>query len=150
MMQQLIEHLRKDNLSIVIGCDNTNISNSTQEGDAILAFNTKGISTLLHLVNENADVLRGATVVDKVVGKAAAALLILGGVKELHALLISDGALDLLATTDIKVTYDKRTPHIVNREHTGWCPMESACRYCHSAEECLEAIQNKLQELKTK
>ena len=99
-------------------------------------------------MNHDTAQLKGATVVDKVVGKAAAALMILGGVTRLHALLISDGALGLLSTTNIKVSYDQQVPHIINRSGTGWCPMEQVCQHCVTPEDCLTEIMNKISQLK--
>jgi len=139
MKQLLIETLRNGAHSLVI-----------ERGDMIKTYDTKGVSTLLELVSQRSDLLSGARVVDKIVGKAAAALMILGGVKELYAMLISDGALKLIRDTSIKVEYEQSTPYIINRDKTGWCPMEEACRDCVTPEECLKEIRNKLSQLKGK
>lgn len=136
MTQPLIDLLKKGHHSIVI------------DNGTITTYDTKGIATLLHIVNHDTAQLKGATVVDKVVGKAAAALMILGGVTRLHALLISDGALGLLSTTNIKVSYDQQVPHIINHSGTGWCPMEQACQPCITPEDCLTEIMNKISQLK--
>ena len=130
MKNELIDLLRNGNHSLVIHRDTTSV------------YDTRGIATLLQIIDKNSNELSGATVVDKVVGKAAAALMIVGGVSELHALLITQGALSLLATSDIHVSYDTLTDHIINRNHTGWCPMEMACRDCVTAEECITEIRN--------
>ena len=130
MKNELIDLLRNGNHSLVIHRDTTSV------------YDTRGIATLQQIIDKDSNGLSGATVVDKVVGKAAAALMIVGGVSELHALLITQGALSLLATSDIRVSYDTLTGHIINRNHTGWCPMEMACRDCVTAEECLTEIRN--------
>lgn len=130
MKNELIDLLRNGNHSLVIHRDTTSV------------YDTRGIATLLQIIDKDSNELSGATVVDKVVGKAAAALMIVGGVSELHALLITQGALSLLATSDIRVSYDTLTDHIINRNHTGWCPMEMACRDCVTAEECITEIRN--------
>lgn len=149
MNEQLIDLLQKGNHSIVIcrHCGNF-ADNDSCDCPQLLTYDTKGIATLLQIVNDDSGLLRGATVVDKVVGKAAAALLILGGTKELHALLISRGALDLLATTDVKVSYGRQTDHIMNSAQTDWCPMEKACRDCKTAEECLTAIREQIMKMR--
>ena len=150
MKQQLIDYLNNGKHSIVIE-RNIRPENTIENGiNSVLAFDTTGIATLLQIVSEDTEMFRGASVVDKVVGKAAAALMIIGGVRELHALLISDGALSLLANTGIIVSYDKRTDHILNRDNTGWCPMEMACRNCRSAAECLTEINECINRLKNK
>lgn len=130
MKNELIDLLRNGNHSLVIHRDTTSV------------YDTRGIATLLQIIDKDSNELSGATVVDKVVGKAAAALMIVGGVSELHALLISQGALSLLATSDIRVSYDTLTDHIINRTNTGWCPMEMAFRDCITAEECITEIRN--------
>ena len=145
MREQLIDLLRNGNHSIVIGRDDGSPGNGNPQ---VLTYDTKGIATLLQIINDASDQLRGATVVDKVVGKAAAALLVLGGTKELHALLISDGALDLLGRAGVKVSYDRLTNHILNRDQTDWCPMEKACRDCETAEKCLAAIREQLTKMR--
>ena len=139
MRQKLLDLLHDGQHSLVV-----------ERGTDVSTFDTKGIATLLQMVNGGSDALRGAVVVDKVVGKAAAALMVLGGVVELHVVLISDGALRLLDGTDIKVDYDRRTDHIVNRDGTDWCPMEKACHDCLTAGECLERIKECLENMKTK
>lgn len=136
MIQPLINLLKNGPHAIVI------------DHGTITTYNTKGIATLLQMVNQNTSPLKGATVVDKVVGKAAAALMILGGVTRLHALLISEGALSLLSTTDIKVSYDQQVPYIINRMGTDWCPMEQACQHSLTPEDCLKQIKNKISQLK--
>lgn len=130
MKNELIDLLRNGNHSLVIHRGTTSV------------YDTRGIATLQQIIDKDSNELSGATVVDKVVGKAAAALMIVGGVSELHALLITQGALSLLATSDIRVSYDTLTDHIINRNHTGWCPMEMACRDCVTAEECITEIRN--------
>ncbi len=130
MKHELIDLLRNGNHSLVIHRDTTSV------------YDTRGIATLLQIIDHNSKELSGASVVDKVVGKAAAALMIVGGVSELHAMLISQGALSLLATSDISISYDTVTDHIINRTHSGWCPMELACRNCVTAEECITEIRN--------
>lgn len=107
----------------------------------VRTFDGRGVSDLYRLLCEEADFLRGASVADKVVGKAAAALMIAGGVKEVSADLISRLALDLFEGTEIKVTYTKEVPHIVNRAGTDWCPMETRCKDCRTVEECIREIE---------
>ena len=83
----------------------------------------------------------GASVADKVVGKAAAALMILGEVGELHADVVSRPALDLFADSGVRVSYGTAVPHIINRTKTGWCPLETCCRYCLTPQDCLVRIE---------
>ncbi|MBO5006382.1 MAG: DUF1893 domain-containing protein, partial [Clostridia bacterium] len=84
---------------------------------------------------------------DKVVGKAAAFLYLFLGVKNLHALVISEHALSLLLGNGVAVSYDTLVPMIRNRTDTGFCPMEQATMNCSSPEEALAAIKETLKKL---
>lgn len=106
----------------------------------VRTFDGRGISDLYKLRKDGAEFLKGVSVADKIVGKAAASLMMLGGIKELYADTISELALDLLKLSEINVTFGKKVPHVINRTKTGWCPMETACRDCRTAEECLVEI----------
>lgn len=99
------------------------------------------MADLYALLREDSDFLKGASVADKVVGKAAAALMILGEVGELHADVVSRPALDLFADSGVCVSYGTAVPHIINRTKTGWCPLETCCRYCLTPQDCLVRIE---------
>lgn len=110
--------------------------------DEIRIFRERGVKDLYHLLCNRPEFLRDAFVADKVVGKAAAALMMLGGVRELHAEVISRQALELLSASDMAVTYHIAVPYIINRSKSGWCPLENRCRDLHTAEECLVRIED--------
>lgn len=102
----------------------------------------KGVKDLYRLVKEQPEELAGAFVADKVIGKGAAALLVLGKVDEVFAEVISAPALALLETYGIEVGYTDCVPNIINRSHTGICPVEELCKDCRTAEDCLPQIEN--------
>ena len=62
----------------------------------------------------------------------------------LHGLVVGD-ALGVFAFHYVGELVGQRhgvlVNHIENRSHTGWCPLETACRCCATAEECLVAIK---------
>ena len=82
-----------------------------------------------------------ASIADKVVGKAAAALIALAKVKEVYADVVSRPALDLLSKTNVKIRYGTVVPYIINRTATGWCPLEIRCFDCATPEECFYQIE---------
>ena len=129
--QFLIDTLFRERCSCVI-----------RSGDVIRIFRERGVKDLFRLLKEEPAMLRGAFIADKVVGKAAAALMLLGGVRELFADVISHSALELLARYRVRVSYTVAVDHIINRTRTGWCPMEIRCRECTTADECLEQIED--------
>lgn len=109
---------------------------------SIRTFKQPGIADLYDLLQQDVSFLRGAIVADKVVGKAAATLMILGNIQQVYADIISQSALELLQNTDIQVDFGQLVPFIENRDKTGWCPLESACFEIKSTKDIFPIIQN--------
>jgi len=91
---------------------------------ALLVSDEHGIRPPLLWLRENPDILRGAEVADKVIGKAAALLFAHGGARSVWATRMSEAARDFLRATDIEFSYDELVPAILNRDGTDLCPME--------------------------
>ena len=117
-MKQLIDILHNEGLTLVIRDSNGEIHRFTQ----------RGVKDLLSLVQDRPEVLRGALIADKAVGKAAAACMVVGGIGQVHADVMSEPALALLQAHGISSGYDQLVDHIINRTKTGWCPMELLSR----------------------
>lgn len=107
----------------------------------IHTYGQHGVADLYDLLLRHPHLLRGAEIADKVVGKGAAALMVLGQVKEVYADVISEPACELFRNAGIPVTYALRVPAIRNRAGDGWCPVETLCRDKATAEECLPMIR---------
>lgn len=71
---------------------------------------------------------------------------VLGGFKTVYADIISTPALALLCEAGIETTFAQEVPHIINRDKTGWCPLETACMELNTVEEMYPVIQNLYQE----
>ena len=84
----------------------------------------------------------------RIVGKAAAFLYVLLGIKILYANVISELALDVLKKYQIKVFYANTVPMIRNRTDTGYCPMEQATCDIDDPKEAFDAIKATLKSLK--
>lgn len=128
MMSKLIEALKGHSLAVLTADGNTRV------------FTGRGVTDLYRLLKKEPQALSGALVADKVVGRAAAALMMLGGVKEVHIEIVSDLALSLLAESAVKISYEVSAPHILNGAGTDWCPLEKACYGCTTAQQCLAEI----------
>lgn len=128
--RQLVDLLRDEQASCVI-----------RNGAETRIFRERGVKDLFRLLEEDPAFLAGAYIADKVVGKGAAALMVLGGVRGVYAEVVSAPALGLFSAAHIPVEYGIEVPHIINRAKTGWCPVEMLCRDCRTAEECLPLIR---------
>lgn len=104
-------------------------------------FRERGVKDLYRLLREEPEFLRGAFVADKVVGKAAAALMILGGVEAVFAGVISTPARELFRRAGMEAACTEEVPHIINRTRTGWCPLETRCFFLTTPEACLAQIE---------
>lgn len=104
-------------------------------------FRERGVKDIYRLLKEEPDSLRGAFVADKVVGKAAASLMILGGIAGLHADVASEPAMALLRKYGVDAECTECVPHIINRSGTDWCPLEKRCFGLSTPQECLASIE---------
>ena len=93
--------------------------------ETIITSCHRGVRPLMELLETD---VTGFSAADKVVGRAAALLYRLLGVRELYAAVISRGALEVLNQGGIAVCYDTLTDGIINRAGNGPCPMEAATR----------------------
>lgn len=128
-MNDLIDLLHKGRHSMVVA------------NGEVCTFNGRGVIDLYHLLQDDPGFLYEASIADKVVGKAAAALMALAKVKEVYADVVSRPALDLLSKTNVKIRYGTVVPYIINRTATGWCPLETRCFDCATPEECFHQIK---------
>ncbi|HHW46016.1 MAG TPA: DUF1893 domain-containing protein [Clostridiales bacterium] len=101
-------------------------------GNIYVSFE-KGIKPVLGWLAEN-NLLKGASVADKVVGKAAALLFAYAGIKEIYAEILSQPAKMVFDKHNIPVSYLKLVKNIRNRNNTDICPMEKMAADINSPE----------------
>jgi len=95
------------------------------DGKEIIASKQRGIAPLLDLYKTKKD-LSGFSAADKVIGRAAAFLYILLGIKEIYAKVISETSIELLNKNNVKIHYYECCTNIINRTGTDICPMEKS------------------------
>lgn len=120
-----------------------NVSCVVAGGPVLLHSEKRGISPLLDYLQT--DQLHGCLVADKIIGTAAAALLILGGAKGVYGQVMSRDARTLLEQHGIETACSTLTEHIVNRKGDGLCPMEQAVSTLQLPEE-LSLVPNLLRQ----
>ena len=104
----------------------------------------RGVAPILELLREDPDSLEGGYVADKVIGKAAALLLMYGRIRALYTKVISSHALNVLKDSGIEVIYDKLVPFVINRDGTDMCPMEKLVLQIESPEDAFEVLDKKI------
>lgn len=135
-MDNLIQTLLDGNHSLVIA------------KDTVRTFDGRGVSDLFGLLHNDPATLAHAHIADKIVGKAAAALLVLAKVQSVYAHVISRPAYNLLIDAGTDVRYGTLVPHIINRAGTGLCPLETRCLPCRTPAECLDQIRSFIRQMK--
>ncbi|WP_040213098.1 DUF1893 domain-containing protein [Clostridium polynesiense] len=102
----------------------------------------RGIKPILTWINHGGKLLENASIADKVIGKAAALLLVYGGIKEAYTPILSEHALWVFKDYDIEVEYDTLVPYIINRDRTGICPMEQKVMDIRKDEEAFKVLSD--------
>ena len=108
-------------------------------GVIVAAEEGRGLDPLLKLLD--AGKLAGAVVMDKVIGRAAAAICAEGGAAKVYASLAGEGAAELLEGRGIPLAAEKTVELILNHERTGSCPMERAVAELDEPKKMIEAIR---------
>lgn len=116
-------------------------------GGEVVTSDLRGVMPMLGFLREGRD-LSGFCAADRVVGRAAAMLFAKAGVRAVHAEVMSDGAVALLAAHGIDASCDVRTAAIENRQKTGLCPMESAVAGIEDIDAGIAAICRRAEELR--
>ena len=119
-----------------------------RNGEIVRVESGRGVAPMIRLYEDGA--LQGAYVVDKIVGKAAAMLMTLGGVSGCYALTVSRAALDWFVGHGIPVEYEVCAEYIVNRAGDGMCPMEQTVKDLNDPSEALTALKQKIAELRNR
>ena len=83
------------------------------------------VKDIKEILKENNKALENAIVADKVIGKVAASLLTVAGVKEIYTDVISELAIPVLEDNQVKYEFKEKVKYIKNNDNTGMCPMEN-------------------------
>ena len=114
--------------------------------DTLYTTTQRGVAPLLNWLDAGID-LTGFSAADRVVGRGAAFLYCLLGVKEVHARVMSHPAAEVLQTYGITASADTFVEGIINRSGTGPCPFEAAVMDIQEADKALIAIRSKRRQM---
>lgn len=112
----------------------------------LLTSDRRGVAPMVAFLREG-QTLAGYAAADRVVGKAAAWLFILAGVRAVYADTLSEGGRELLSCHGIPVQWKALTPAIRNRDDTDLCPMEQAVAEAADAADALRRIEARMAQL---
>jgi len=110
----------------------------------------RGVMPLLDFSDRTPGLLRGATVVDKVIGRAAAALLISGGARAVYGETMSADAREFLERHGVAADCGKLVPRILNADRSDLCPLEKSVAGIDDPVAAAAALRRKVAELRKK
>ena len=134
-MQQLIEILRREKCSLVV-----------KNHGIVTTYSKPGVRDLEYLLDHDPEMLHGAVIADKVIGKAAAAMVVVGGVKELYAEVMSKRAIPFLEEAGIAYTYGTLVDTI--KEEGDRCQLEKITAPATTPEETVALLRTHFEEKK--
>jgi len=136
-MQQLIDILHKKECSLVVRAQTGEVS----------TYSKKGVRDLIWLLDNAPERLQNAQLADKVIGKAAAGLIVRGGVTEVYADVMSRLALPLLDVSGIDYSYGELVERIVIPLGDNRCPLERIVAEAQTAAEVEAMLRQHFEEM---
>ncbi len=109
----------------------------------------RGIAPMMNFIANGTD-MRGYSVADLVVGKAAAMLFVLSGIKSVFAKTLSKSGEEILKRYEIPYEYETLTDKIINRDGTDICPMEKAVSVTEDPQEAYDLLSERIKSMTSK
>jgi hypothetical protein len=119
-----------------------------RDGEVIFSSGSRGVAPLVEAVDAfGREGLMGVVTADRIVGRAAALLNVYMGAVEVHALLISAGAKEVLGEHGVGFIFREETDAIKMRDGVVFCPFERLVQGVSDPEEAYLMIRAKLSDL---
>lgn len=126
------EKLKQKNLALVVA----------KRGEVVFETSSHGIGGLLKAIEELEKEMKGSSVADKIVGKAAALLCVHAGVVAVFAVIASETSIQALRDNNVLCRFENKVPHILNYERGGICPFEKLVFDISDPEEAYERLKS--------
>ncbi|MGO5051377.1 DUF1893 domain-containing protein [Lachnospiraceae bacterium LCP25S3_G4] len=136
-LEQAAKILKEQNVSCVI----------LKEGHLPYLSNEIGIKPLMVELQSDKYAFRDAIIADKVVGKAAALMAILGGAMAIYGEVMSEEAIAVLESHHIIYGYGTKVSYIENRRKTDRCPLENAVMHIDDPQIAFDVLEQTIRRL---
>ncbi len=133
-MNEYLEELNKTGNSLMI----------YSHGRLIFQSASKGIRPHLEAIEKHGEALRGTLMVDKIIGRAAALLILYSGAAEAHAQVLSRPGKQVLDMHGLPTSYVELTDHIKMEDGSIYCPFERMVQGVADPIEAYTAIIEKM------
>jgi hypothetical protein len=112
-----------------------------KNGTVLRTGTREGIGELIQTMDELGEAAHGASLADKIVGKAVAMVARTGKLRAVYSPLVSQSALDALTIDHIPLEYDRLVPLILNKRNDGPCPMEKLTQPIQDPRQAVVALR---------
>ncbi len=117
-------------------------------GDLIFESSLKGIRPHLKAIDDLGETLAGSLMVDKILGRAAAFLVVYDKAAEVIAQVVSIPGKQVLDEYNVKLSYREVVPHIKMENGVIFCPFERMVQGINKPEKAYRAILHKMNAFK--
>lgn len=116
-------------------------------GKLIFQSAEKGIKPHLDASRELGEKLHGTIIADKIVGRAAAFLIVHARAVEVHAAVLSKPGMEVLNRYAVPYVIGALVDHVLTEDGRIYCPFESMVQGIDNVDEAYEAIINKMKSM---
>jgi len=106
-----------------------------------------GVKPIFQRIKLNKNFFKDAVVADKIIGRAAAMLLIASGISQVYGETMSLPAIKILEEYNIYYEFGQKVDFIHNRDNTGLCPMEETVKDIDLPKEAFELLSKTIARL---
>ena len=115
-----------------------------KNGELFFESSQKGIRPHLKAINELGSSLEGSLMVDKILGRAAAFLVVYSKAAEAMTAVVSTQGKKVLEKYGVKFSYREEVPHIKMENGVIYCPFERMVQGIDDPDEAFRAIVEKM------
>ena len=130
--------------------ENEDVSFVVIKNNEIIKDKAIGIKPIFQRIKMDKNFFINTLIADKIIGKAAALLLVSSGIREVYGQIMSKSAIEVLKNYNIYYRYGEKVDFIHNRNNTGLCPMEETVRYIESPSEVFIPLEKTINKLMSK
>ena len=111
-----------------------------RDGVIVAEERGRGVEPLLRLL-DGRRLGPGSLVFDRAIGRAAAAICLVGQVREVRALVMGEDAAELLRRYDVACSAERMVDRVLNRDRTADCPLERKVADCDDPAEMVKRLR---------
>jgi hypothetical protein len=121
-----------------------------KEGEPPQISTESGVRPLMIRLRDDLSAFEKGVIADKVFGRAAALLAVLGKTSAVYGEVMSQAGVQILEMYHIPYQYGTLVPFIQNRKYTGKCPLEETVWEIEDPKQAFPRLEQKIQQLMNK